>query len=146
MKNIFFPLLIALSFVAPVVARDTELHLPVKDVLDDSYAQGKLDGSVKFYFSGQATPAIASRLGQGSTHRKTNAVGKSDSEACRWVMLTALMALQKQAKEVGADAVIDISSAGKNSNDGNFATYECHAGSIMAGVALRGSYVKLNHR
>ena len=44
-----------------------------------------------------------------------------------------------------ADAVIDITSSGMNGGKKKAPQYECHAGSIMAGVSLRGNYVKLSH-
>ena len=139
-------LLAAALAVLPLQARDTVLHLPVVDVTDKSYAQGKLDAGVALYFAGQKTPAIAARLGEGVSNRKTNSVGKSDNEACRWAMLSALMALQQDAKSQGANAVIGIVSYFKKNEFRSATEYECHAGGVMTGVALKGEYVRIGKR
>jgi uncharacterized protein YbjQ (UPF0145 family) len=133
----------AFATIAPAGARDTTLHLDASEVLDPSYAKNSLDGSVRFYFAGQPTPAVLSNLGKARTSRKTNAVGKSDAQACRWVMLTALAALQAEAKALGANAVVGITSAHTFTSA---TQYECHAGGILAGVSLKGRYVKLADR
>jgi len=132
-----------LMLCAPAWARDDVHHLPVSAVTDKSYAGGKLDGSVRFYFAGQQTPAVLDEFGTGVTNRKTNGVGKSDEESCKWVMLTALMVLEKAAKAKGANAVIGITSYYKKREYSDPKNYECHAGNIMSGVALRGTYARV---
>ncbi len=84
------------------------------------------------------------RLGEDVTNKKTNAANKSDAEACRWVALSALRALQDGAKSRGANAVVDIVSYYKKKNEFKSSTnYECYAGAILAGVALKGTYAKV---
>ncbi len=125
-------------------ARDTRLELPLADLVNSEQAKAAgIDGSVKFYLAGQKTPAVVSRLGDDVTNKKTNAANKSDDEACRWVALSALKALQESAKSRGANAVVDIVSYYKASEFKSATNYECHAGTIMAGVALKGTYAKL---
>ena len=125
-------------------ARDTRLELPLADLVNSEQAKAAgIDGSVKFYLAGQKTPAVVSRLGEDVTNKKTNAANKSDDEACRWVALSALKALQESAKSRGANAVVDIVSYYKASEFKSATNYECHAGTIMAGVALKGTYAKL---
>lgn len=142
----FLFLLAAVLAATPVIARDKVLHLAVDSVTDPSYAQGKLDGSVSFYFAGQKTPAIALRLGEGVTNRKTNSFGKGDEEPCRWAMLSALMQMQEEAKAKGANAVIDIVSYYKKKEFSSPTDFECHGGNVMVGVALKGDYVKIGKR
>jgi hypothetical protein len=139
-----FVLLAASSFSA--MARDNVLHLDVKDVLDSSFSSGKLDGSVKFYFSGQSTPKILKTMEEDVTNKKSNAFGKDKEEACKWVMLSALIALQESAKARGANAVTGIVSYYKKVEYKNASHYECHAGNIMSGVALKGRYAKLANK
>ncbi len=55
-------------------------------------AKDKLDGSVKFYLAGQATPAVIQKLGQDVSNRKTNGVGQKDRCGCKWVALSAPIA------------------------------------------------------
>jgi hypothetical protein len=136
-----FTMLACASFSAS--AADKVLHLDVKDVLDSSYSSGKLDGSVKFYFAGQSTPKVLKMLEEDTTNKKTNSVTKGNVEACKWVMLTALIALQEGAKARGANAVVGISSYYKKVEYKSATQFECHGGNIMAGVALKGTYAKL---
>jgi hypothetical protein len=79
-------------------------------VLDPSYSSATLDGSVRFYFEGEATPEVLADHGLARTSKKTNGAGKSDEEACRWAALSAFKALEAKAKQLGANAVIGIRS------------------------------------
>lgn len=127
---------------APADARDTRQHFDIAQAIAAGKADGTLDGSVKFYFKGESTPD-AQRLGPATTNKKTNAFGKRDEVACQWVFLGALKALQAAAKARGADAVIDIESNYKNQPFTSATQYECGAGGLMAGVALKGVYAKV---
>ncbi len=102
-----------------------------------------IDGSVRFYLAGQKTPAVVSRMGEGVSNKKTNAVGKSDVESCRWVALSVLKAFQDSARQRGANAVIDIVSYYKKIEMRSATNYECHAGNVVSGVALKGTYAKV---
>lgn len=139
-------LLIAIGIPTHGWARDTTHRFPVSEVLDASYHEGKLDGSVRFYFAGEETPKVVANYGEGVANRKTNGVNKSDAEACRWVMLSSLVALQEAAKKRGANAVVGITSYYKRKEYKSATQYECHAGSLMSGVALKGTYAKVGGR
>ena len=54
-----------------------------------------------------------------------------------------LAALQESAKSRGANAVVDIVSFYKQNEFKSATNYECYAGTILAGVALKGTYAKL---
>ena len=146
MKNIicltiFFAL--TLSIVWPAQARDTKYLLPIAAALEVKDAKTRLDGSVKFFFGNQETPKVLAKLGTDVTNLKTNAVGKSDEKACNWVFLSALLALEKRAKQLGANAVVNIVSFYKKEVMSSATEFECHAGAVIAGVALRGEFVKI---
>jgi len=130
--------------IAPAAdARDTRQHFDIATALAAGKADGTLDGSVQFHFKGSPAPRVSERLGPANTNRKTNAFGKSDGKACQWVFLGTLKALQQAAKERGANAVIDIESNYKNQAFSSATQYECGAGGLMAGVALKGVYAKV---
>ncbi|MDZ5459460.1 excinuclease ATPase subunit [Azohydromonas lata] len=144
--NLFKTLAVAILCVVttvPALARDTEYKLPFEDVLSMPEAQGKLDGSVKFYLKGQKTPKVLEKYGDDVTNRKTNGVGKEDVFGCKWAALSALIALQEKAKQQGANAVIDIVSYYKKDAFSSPTDYECHAGAVIIGVALKGTYAKV---
>lgn len=103
-------------------------------------ANGKLDSSVTFHLSGAPTPAVRARFGDDVSNKKTNSVGKDDQTACRWVALSALIAFQSSAKQKGANAVVDLHSYYKRNAVKNPVNIECHAGNIVTGVALKGTY------
>ena len=128
---------------APAHARDTKYMLPMQEVLDMPEAKEKLDDSFRFYLSGQKTPNVLQRMDSGVSNRKTNGVGKSDEDGCRWAALSALIALQETAKSQGANAVIDIVSYYKKNEVASPTDYECHAGAVVVGVALKGTYAKV---
>lgn len=142
MKKIALTLL-ALIAVTAAHARDDTVMLPLADVVQLGLDQGKLDGSVKFYLSGAATPRVSAKLGDDTSNKKTNGVGKDDATACNWAALSALMAFQSSAKQKGANAVVDLHSFYKKNPNKDPVNYECHAGNIMAGVALKGTYARI---
>lgn len=146
MKRIFhLTIAVALTFSGawPAHARDDKLMFPIAPALEAKDAKEKLDGSVKFYFGDQQTPKILTKLGTDVTNQKTNAVGKSDERACNWVFLSAMIQLDKRAKQLGANAVVNIVSYYQKNVMSSATEFECHAGNIIAGVALRGEFVKV---
>ncbi|MCL6711057.1 excinuclease ATPase subunit [Pseudoxanthomonas sp. z9] len=145
MKRLLTAALLTLSIAAPnAFAGDTRLELPLQDLIDSPQAkEAGIDGSVRFYLSGQAHPAVVSRMGEDVSNKKTNGVGKSDVESCRWVALSVLKAFQESAKARGANAVVDITSYFKKNEFKSPTNYECYAGNIMSGVALKGTYAKV---
>ncbi|MCE9667089.1 excinuclease ATPase subunit [Myxococcus stipitatus] len=143
MKKTLTIALLALMLPTPALARDTAIRQPLAEVLQMPEAQQKLDGTVKFYLAGQKTPKVLESLGEDVTNKKTNGVGKSDEDACRWVTLSALIALQEGAKKRGANAVVDIVSYYKKSEVRSPTDVECHAGTFVVGMALKGTYAKV---
>jgi hypothetical protein len=133
-------ILICLPISTSVFARDTLLKLPVSDVLNDPSNASRLEG-VKFYFGDEPHPEVTQSFGTDRTNKKTNAFGKSDVEACKWVMLSALVQLHQRAIELGANAVINIKSNYKNNETSSATEYVCGAGALMAGVAFIGEFV-----
>lgn len=142
MKRAVVAGLLTLLVAAPQVsAADRVIQLPLQELLDSPEAKNAgIDGSVRFYLTGQKPPAVASRMGEGVSNKKTNGVGKSDEEACRWVMLSVLKAFQESAKAKGANAVIDFASYYKKNEVRSATSYECHAGNIVTGIAMKGTY------
>lgn len=143
MKKIIALAVLAAGLSAPALARDTVLNIPLADVLAMPEAQKQLDGSVKFFLAGQKTPKVLQKLGDDVSNQKTNGVGKTDEFGCKWAALSALLAFQRTAKEKGANAVVDLVSYYKRDETRSDSTVECHAGAIVIGVTLKGSYAKI---
>ncbi|CAD5106486.1 excinuclease [Zestomonas carbonaria] len=138
LKNWTLAALVLAAIPAVSQARDTTLFLDFDSVVAEATQAGRLDGSVKFYLAGEKVPGKVSTLNEAVTNKKTNAFNKSDEEACSWVLQSALITLQDAAKRAGANAVVDIVSYYKRNEFKDPQKYECHAGAVIAGVALKG--------
>ncbi len=134
--------LLAVLLSQTVVARDTIHQFPIEALLATSKAKEALY-DVPMYFGDQSHPAVKTTWGEVMSNKKTNAFMKSDREACEWVMLSALKALQERAQREGMDAVINIHSYYKKRTFVSETEYECGAGNVVAGVTLKGTLVKL---
>ena len=147
MRRLFagFLMLIAALSAHHAQARDTEYHLKVDEVMKGPDYQQKVGGDVAFFFATQQTPTVDQTFGEFVTNRKTNSFGKPDEDACRWAMLSALKQLHQRAVSLGGDAVVNIVSYYKKDVVASETDYECHAGGFVAGVALKGTVVKLKH-
>ena len=117
--------------------------LPIATALEAKDAKEKLDGSVKFFFGNQESPKILNKFGTDVTNQKTNSLGKSDEKACNWVFLSAMIQLEKRAKKLGANAIVNIVSYYQKNVMSSPKEFECHAGAVIAGVALRGEFVTI---
>ena len=129
--------------VSPAAARNAVVPLQIATVMSSPDVTTKIDGSVKFYFGDAPHPAVLNTFGEFVTNQKTNSFGKSDASACNWVFASALVELQKRAHELGANAVINIHSYYKKEDVSSTTDVPCHAGLAIAGVALKGDFVKV---
>jgi hypothetical protein len=148
MKSTSLPAVAALVVIATlasqgVLARDTTHRLSFAELLASPEAKEKLDPAMHFYLAGQATPAVTNRSAEIVTNRKTNGFGKADLKACRWAALAALIVFQDRAREAGSNAIVDIVSYYKQKVFSSPTEYECHAGGIVVGVALKGVIAKV---
>ncbi len=143
-RSVFFVALVALVS-QPVIARDTRHNFPLSEAMSTSDARGRLDPEIKFFFGTQKHPKVIKRIGEWGTNKKTNAFGKDDKVACEWAFLSAMLELQERVKKEGGNAVINIKSNYRGSETSSNETYECGAGAIMAGVALKGTVVRMAH-
>ncbi|MBW8843477.1 MAG: excinuclease ATPase subunit [Burkholderiales bacterium] len=141
-RLVAFAALASLS-CAPAFARDTVLHIPFADVLAMPDAKDKLDPAMKFLLAGQDTPQVIKRIATDVSNPKTSGVGKSDEFGCKWAALSALIDLQDGAKRHGANAVIDIVSYYRKVEYKSSTDFECHAGAVIIGVALRATYAQV---
>ena len=143
----FVILLASLSFYAiSAQARDTRHLLPIRDVIKMGRANGTLRHDIGLYFGSQSHPPVRARLARGVvTNKKTSTLNRSDRAACRRVMLSALIQLQERARADGGNAVINIRSYYRKRTYRSSSQYECHAGDIVSGVALRGDVVRLRY-
>ena len=124
-------------------ARNEILDFSIQDALAQEQAKEKLGEDVRFYFGAQKHGAIVKNWGEFGTNKKTNAFLKSDQEACVWAFLSAMVTLKARALREGGNAVINIKSNYKGNETVSETTFQCGAGNVIAGVALKGTVVKL---
>lgn len=143
-KTLAFATLLAAAPVASHAA-DKIVHLAFDNAVKAATASGKLDGSVKFYLAGSApTGNVVVVNDDVDLTRKTNGFGKQSQVSCDWALQSALIALQDDAKKVGANAVTDIVSNYNGSEYRAPLNYECHVGFLMSGVELKAKLAKVD--
>jgi len=134
--------LIAALLSTSALAADRTVYLPLEEAVAAAKAAGKIDGSVRFYLAGSGPKGQVLQR-DSVTNKKTNAFGKSDAAACNYVAQSAIIALHNAAKQAGANAVTNIVSFYKRNEYKDKTNYECHAGAVIAGVALKGDLSKV---
>jgi len=143
MKYFFSIISISLALIATEAhSRDTKHFFSVKSVFDNPKYQEHITPSVKMFFGEEKPTQLVKIISTKElTNKKTNAFLKSDQTACEWAFLSAIKQLQAQAQSLGGNAVVNIESYYKKDSFVSNDQYECHAGAVMAGVALRGDVV-----
>jgi len=140
-KKLLLVAMLSAGFTATVQAADEVHHLNFKEAVDRAVADGTLDGSVKFYLSGTKSGGKVIQK-DVVTNKKTNGFAKSAEDSCDWVLRSALIQMQNNAKAQGANAVTNIVSYFKSNEIRSTTTYDCYKGTMMAGVTLKGDIVK----
>lgn len=129
--------------VQPSLARNDIQEFDIKEALSQEQAKEKLGNDVRFYFGTQTHGKVMKNFGEVGTNKKTNAFLKTDQEACTWAFLSAMVQLRDRTKKEGGNAVINIKSNYKNVESVSNTSFQCGAGNIIAGVALKGTVVTL---
>jgi hypothetical protein len=144
MRTAIVMIAIAVASCASDGPRDEHLRFPIQPALEKGQSyRTKLEPDVRLYFGGDKLPGIARRFATFSANTKSNAVGRSDQEACDIAFICAHALLQEHARREGGSAVVNIKSVYRGENSGSATEYVCGAGNIMVGVTLEGTVVKL---
>lgn len=135
-----FALLAAvLSSASVAEARNTKLMLSIQEAMNSPEAATVLNPDVKVQFARGGGRIIQAGL---VSNRKTNGIGKSDEDACRWAFLSAVKQFQAQAVKHNASKVVNLVSFYKKQTYSSTKLYECHAGAVVVGVALKGDLAR----
>lgn len=125
----------ATLLLATGCGRDTKHEFLISDAMNSPLAQEVLDPGIKVQFATGGGQIV--RKGMVS-NKKTNAANKSDEEACIRAFLSAVKQFQESARDAGANKVVNLISYYKKKPYSSTTRYECHAGGVLAGVALKG--------
>lgn len=134
--------LFLLTLCATTYAADRIAEYDIEAALQRGYDEGVLDKSIPIYFKGQKNPKYSKVIGEFKTNKKTNAFAKSDEEACQWVFLSAVKQLVQRAQSEGGTAIINVVSNYRNNEFSSPTQFQCGAGAVIAGSALKGTIVK----
>ena len=145
--NYFTRTLLALfllgMFTTAAEARKDVGDYSIKEALAYSEGETRVNSDIRLYFGSQAHPKVERSFGVFPTNKKTNAFNKSDKMACEWAFLSAIIQLQRKAAALGGNAVINIKSNYDRIETSSTTTFKCAVGSVIAGVALKGTIVKI---
>ncbi len=142
-KVVPFFLAFTMLFSSQAFSRDDIVMVSIEDAMNTADFKAKLDPNIRFYFGNQKHGKVLQSYGDAVSNKKTNAFNKSDIEACQWVLLGALISFQDRVKSQGGNAVINMKSFYKRNEFVSDTQVECHAGTFVSGVALKGDIVKL---
>ncbi|MDU8924494.1 excinuclease ABC subunit A [Pasteurellaceae bacterium LIM206] len=139
MKKTLFISLVTITLAA-CSARNTTHYYSIESVLNSAEAKTIVDPNIQLYFAQPAPGKVI--IADAVTNKKTNFANKSDQKGCNWAFLSAVKQLQERAKSEGATKVGNIVSYYKKKTYASPTNFECHAGHIIGGVALKGDIVK----
>jgi hypothetical protein len=138
-----FPAAAAFLLALPLAAKERTLMMSIDKAVHSLEYREKVHTDVKFHFGHPAKAPGGASFGYGTADLKTNILDKTDEQACQRVFLSCLIELAKQADTLQTDAIIGISSVYGGKVKSSDSLYECHLGSVAAGVALRGNFIKV---
>lgn len=140
MKKLAFLAVFSMLFSALAVAKDEYLYLDLKSALNDPKVKAAIPSNVSFKFGKGSGAGAKIILKDIVSNKRTNGVGKSDEDSCRWALAAALKAFGERALKEGGSKVVNLTGYFRkqeyNSND----KFQCVAGNIMSAVTLRGRY------
>ena len=143
MKKIALVLFVNVLMISSAMARDSIRDYSVNEALSLEQSKSALGQEVAFYFGDMAHGKVVKKFGEFKTNKKTNAFNKTDTAACQWTFLSAMLSLRDRALREGGNAVINIKSIYKGHLTSSNSTFQCGAGAFVSGVALVGAVVKI---
>src|SRR5512134_1097869 len=130
-------LALGVALASPASARNTFHDFDVAKAKAEGHGRENLL-DVPVFMAREKHTTVASDLGVFPANRSTNAANKSDEKACQIAFLSALIALQAKARDLGADAVVDVRSVTRHNDLQSATQFRCVAGTFVANVALEG--------
>lgn len=124
-------------------ALEDTIQISVADVMAKPEIQQALYNSVKFFFGNTPHPAVLHEFKKFTTNKKAKSRDDSIAGACEHAFLSALQQFQKRAKNIGANAVVDIHSYYRHQETSSDTSVECHTDFGKVRVVLIGDFVQV---
>lgn len=139
-KFALIPLIAAACAIAApeAQARKDIQTWPLASFLANDEYMARLEG---FRF-GWGDTITGTRLLSTSTRKATNGLTKSDEFACQWALLSALLALKKEAEAHGGTGVEGLKSLVSGETFSSTTEFQCISGFTNSRVYLEGVIVK----
>jgi uncharacterized protein YbjQ (UPF0145 family) len=139
---IAFTLVAALFYAPTASADDAVANRVLANVVGRAEYAQEFQG-FHIYFGDAARPAGRVVERNAQTSLRTRKFGRSSEEACQWVLLSALIQLRDHARAVGGNGLANVRSNWQNQEFSSRTEYQCAAGFLMAGVALKGDVISV---
>ena len=133
---------LGLSFIAPAAGAADQIAIVSVQYVRENADQTRVLESVSWHMKGEKHRAVAKRFNLGATTKSTNAAFKSAEASCSRAFLSAIIQLQTNARNLGADGVIDIKSNAMGETHEEKDSFNCTKGAFVARVSLTGTPVK----
>ena len=122
-------------------ARNTEHFYSAEEAVEEG-AGNAPSASIRFFLEGQAHPAAVRVIGTWTADRPARGFLRSDEASCQVAFRSAIISLQKRAKDEGGNGIIDIVSVTRGKETSSSSDYRCVAGAAVVHVGLRGTVVE----
>jgi hypothetical protein len=130
------------GLAAPAFGRDSEVSFSAREAAKSDRGKEHLLG-VPFYLAAEKHPTVKRVLSEFSSDRSANGAFRSDKASCQSAFLDALRRMQEQARQDGADAIVDIVSTTGGKQTESPTDFRCVAGAMVVHVGLKGKLVEL---
>jgi hypothetical protein len=97
-------------------------------------------------FRHSASPADCAAVGPHTANERANAFAEGEDRSCPRAFLNAMLSLQQRPRSLGAHAVVNIVSYFRKKEVSSTRAFECHEGTLMAGVTLKEEMVRFAGR
>ena len=135
--------LAAATFAAPVQAKDDRMLLDIATALGTPAGRDRFDDTVLFLWADQAYAPPVQTFDITTVEHRSFAPIRTDEETCYAAFIDALADLRDHAKQLGANAVVNIKSIYRNREFRSDTQFECRVGYVVNNVSLEGRVVRL---
>ena len=133
----------AAAFSGPVAARDERMLLDIAAAVGTPAWHDRFDDTVQFLWGDQSYAPPVKAYDITTVERRSFAPTRTDEETCIAAFIDALADLRDHAKQLGANAVVNIKSIYRNREFRSDTQFECRAGYVVNNVSLEGRVVSL---
>ena len=144
MKHLIWSVIASVCLYAVAAhARNVTHMMLISNAMGSFDVPEKPSDAVKFIFGTDKPPKVKTITNQRLI-RKVSLRASSNVTACNQAFMSILAAFEQKAKEMGANAVVNIASSYGRQQMASATHFECHEGSGYMAVALRGDFVTLS--